>query len=104
MSGGGGFEYPPLVPPPLYTRHINPHNVVYVGRLPSGIRAHGVGARSISDSGSGSRGTDGGIAEEGTLGSSYTVEEEGWSPGGYGDELVHVPQLAERRFSWEEER
>ena len=44
----------------------------------------------------GSCGTDGETTKEGKLGNRYMVEEEGWSPGGYGDELVHVPQLAER--------
>jgi hypothetical protein len=120
----------PISPPPTYTRHrIDPSNVVYVGRLPDNIRAPGPAAQSISDdSGSGSAIPSSGVFAPAStfdsLGSRYTEMENEelassvgvrqrhiyeilnpWGDRGRidGEDLIHVPQPAERRFSWEED-
>lgn len=103
----------PTVPPPSYTT-INPAHVVYAGRLPDNVqlpaivpRLVGPGGRTISP-------------ESSTLGSQYTENETdlygatarnieisetlGTRRRLGGEDLVHIPQPAENRFSWEEER
>ncbi|RYP54650.1 hypothetical protein DL768_000586 [Monosporascus sp. mg162] len=109
-------SYGSLIPlsTPIQRRPIDSDNVVCLGPLPPNIRLPYQTYLSSMPPPAGPRGVDlmdpptipsldrqHRASTTDTLGSNYTVDEESrWRI--HGSDIVHIPQLPERRYSWED--